>query len=221
MDALEREWDVVCRSRRSTRQMQALRETALEQFPNPAALVQFCNDPSHPIESDEVLAALARHVVTDTFAARALLQAVLPGLKAICGAYQHLGSGDDVASLVVAVAAERIRTYPFERRPERIAANVLADTRQQLWKQSRTAELPAEFQSRAADSVPSVMDELRDVVQEALDAGVINRIGARTIVQSRIFGYTLAEIAVMDNATPATVRQRRHRAERSLEAFVG
>ncbi|MFV0406570.1 MAG: RNA polymerase sigma factor [Propioniciclava sp.] len=70
-----------------------------------------------------MLALLRRQRAGDTLAGRTVLQAMLP--KAV-----RLAIRDPEASLsdVIALMWERISTYPLERRPQRIAANLALDT---------------------------------------------------------------------------------------------
>ena len=47
-----------------------------------------------------------------------------------CGAW----SVEETAAVVVAAMWERVRTYPVERRPKKVAANLALDTRQRVWR---------------------------------------------------------------------------------------
>jgi hypothetical protein len=68
-------------------------------------------------------------------AARALLQALVPGLHRLA---RTVGGGsDEAAAELVALAWARIVTYPFERRPGRVAANVLLDVRKTYLREHR------------------------------------------------------------------------------------
>src|SRR6266516_1110925 len=96
-----------------------------------------------PARSDQVLAALVwlaggtsgpgGH---DPLAARTVLQMLLPGAKALARRLSWLGDAQERAAAVTATLYEQIRRYPIERRPARIAANLLADTHQRLIRRS-------------------------------------------------------------------------------------
>jgi len=78
---------------------------------------------------DQVLAAIVRHATTDQLAARIVLQRVFPPMLAIGrrrGKPRNVGF-DYAFSLVLSHAWEVIRTYPIERRPNKIAANIVRD----------------------------------------------------------------------------------------------
>ena len=80
-------------------------------------------------EADQVLAAIVRRAATDQLAARIVLQRVFPPMLAIAkrrGKIRSLGF-DYAFSLVLSHAWEVIRTYPIERRPRKIAANIVRD----------------------------------------------------------------------------------------------
>ena len=73
-----------------------------------------------------------RQARADPLAARLVLQALLPGLKALAGRLLlEADERDEVWSALLAHCWERIRSYPLERRPARIAANTLLDTLQE------------------------------------------------------------------------------------------
>ncbi len=63
-----------------------------------------------------------------------VLQALMPGLKMLMATYRWSASPEDVATAVIEAAFERIRHYPCQRRPARVAANLLHDTREPLWR---------------------------------------------------------------------------------------
>ncbi|MBM3657139.1 MAG: hypothetical protein FJW93_02560 [Actinobacteria bacterium] len=80
-------------------------------------------------EADQVLATIVRRAATDQLAARIVLQRVFPPMLAIAkrrGKIRSLGF-DYAFSLVLSHAWEVIRTYPIERRPRKIAANIVRD----------------------------------------------------------------------------------------------
>ncbi|HEX9344186.1 MAG TPA: hypothetical protein VF995_11300, partial [Actinomycetota bacterium] len=103
-------------------------------------LLQITERRDDPAASDQILAALAQLTRgnpddDDThapLAARTLLQTLLPGAKALARRLTWLGDPPERAAAVTATLYEQIRSYPIQRRPARIAANLLADTHQRL-----------------------------------------------------------------------------------------
>jgi hypothetical protein len=88
---------------------------------------------AHPADADRVLLALvARAVEGDQLAARALLQLLLPGTRALARRWWALGEPDERAAAAVTAVYHRICRYPLARRPGRVAANVLLDAAQEL-----------------------------------------------------------------------------------------
>lgn len=79
--------------------------------------------------ADQVLAGIVRRAGHDPLAARIVLQRVLPPIVAIARRRGKLRSiGFDVAlGLALSHAWEIIRAYPIERRPAKIAANIVRD----------------------------------------------------------------------------------------------
>lgn len=79
--------------------------------------------------ADQVLASIVRRAASDPLAARIVLQRVLPPIVAIARRRGKLRTfGFDAAlGLTLSHAWEVIRTYPIERRPAKIAANIVRD----------------------------------------------------------------------------------------------
>jgi hypothetical protein len=88
-------------------------------------------------EADAVLLPLVRVAAEDPLAGRVVLQLLLPGVVRLAGRIRWL-FGEDAGPAAVAATWERIRTYPVDRRPCAVAANVLLDARKALWR-CRTA----------------------------------------------------------------------------------
>ena len=79
--------------------------------------------------ADRVLGHIVQRAATDQLAARIVLQRVLPPMLAIGrrrGRTHNVGF-DYAFSLVLSHAWEIIRTYPIDRRPKKIAANIVRD----------------------------------------------------------------------------------------------
>jgi len=79
--------------------------------------------------ADQVLAKIVRRAANDPLAARIALQRVLPPIVAIArrrGKLRTIGF-DAALGLALSHAWEIIRSYPIERRPAKIAANIVRD----------------------------------------------------------------------------------------------
>ena len=150
LDRLDREWQALVSGGLPARlRVWALEEPVLAAFASPSALIRFLHTGSAGPEKDAVLRALLARSRVDPLAARVVLQALRPGLKGL--AKRIFLDADDVEQLwqlLLASVWEQIRTYPLERRPRRIAANLLLDsmraTLNELARErGRRGELPA------------------------------------------------------------------------------
>lgn len=186
-----------------------------------------------PATSDQILAALASRASgssPDELAARTLLQMLLPGAKALARRMPWLGDRGERAAAVTACLYERIRTYPYQRRPARIAANLLADTRQRLLHTAaRTSArggrpLEVSLEGLAEQGVlpepsppqPSPAEELLALLVWAVGGGHLTRTQAQLIGQSRIAGTSCEELGASAGLGAHSMRRRRQRAERCL-----
>ena len=186
-------------------------------------LITFVQRRDQVIANDRVHAALVALAATDQLAARTMLCAIQPGLVAIAMQYRTAGDcQDDIASAVVGAAIERIRTYPIRRRPAKIAANVLLDTRQivtrALFRPHVEQVVVPDWSAVFAVPVPErdAPTELRLLLDEALRRGQIAGDELRLIVLTRLGGVTCDELAAREGGPVSRVYQRRHRAERAL-----
>lgn len=135
---LDREWEQIADSLPGRRAMRrwAKDEPVLAGVRSLRDLVDRVNERGHADRSDAILLVLIRHAATDDLAARTVLQAMMPAVKSITSKFSTCGawSAEETAAVVVAAMWERIRTYPIERRPRKVAANLTLDTRQRVWR---------------------------------------------------------------------------------------
>jgi hypothetical protein len=183
---------------------------------------------AHPADADRVLLALVRRAVAgDDLAARVLLQLLLPGTRALARRWWALGDADERAAAAVTAVYHRIRHYPIERRPGRIAANVLLDAAHELRRAvpkllatpSADPAAQAALLDRARTvhrSVEHPAVELTEVLADAVAAGIVGRDDAELIARSRIGGQRVADIAQHRGLRPRTLWDRRQRAEDAL-----
>jgi len=202
-------------------------DPALAGFPDLVEVVRFVQRCGTGPEGDAVLACLAARAPSDPLAARTLLHVVFYGLKRITSDLCTAASSpEEAASVVVVEAYQRIRTYPVERRPRSIAANILLDTRQgvsrSLCRRRVPEVLTADIAQHAnATAGPSAADELLDLIDEAVRTRKLRVDDARLIVLSRIADVSTADLAATRACTPQSLRRHRQRAEAALAVAVG
>lgn len=199
----------------------------LAEFVDLAHLVRFAQTPGQPAASDDALRCLGRRSQTDSVAARALLQCVLYALPQLATKFRPAvgGDGDEIAALVVATAYERIRTYPIDRRPRHIAANIVLDTRQIVSRtlcRPRVAEVLADDRALLSALVAPISAgaEVFDLVGRAVRAKRVDPDDARIIVLTRVYDVPVNELAAEYHCLPHSLRRRRLRAEAALAAAV-
>lgn len=187
-----------------------------------------------PADADRVLLALVTVVVSATaphprperdvarLAARVLLQLLLPGTRRLARKWWALGEPDEQDAAAVAAVYHRIRNYPLERRPGRVAANILMDASYDIRRTlprlisapvEDVASLPRRAQPEPAQN-PS--EELAEVLVDAVEDGAIKQSDAEIIARSRIADVTVEELAAERQRTPRTVWHHRHNAEAAL-----
>lgn len=221
-DLLDREWAHMVSDRLATKRLGPVR--ALAGNATTLAGIEHYVRNAGPADADQVLLALvtraARH--DDELAARVLLQLLLPGTRNLARRWWALGDDDERAAAAVGAVYQRIRTYPVERRPGRVAANILLDAAQQLRRAvPKTPTMPYDDPSVLAPAptaapAPHPAIELASVLSDAVGDGIISRRDAELIARSRITGERIADIATSSGLKPRTLWDRRQRAEETL-----
>jgi hypothetical protein len=202
----------------------AREDPPFHEFADLCDLVRFVQRSRNRANSDELLACLAARAQSDPYAARALFQVVFYGLIRIAADFRTATHSDEeIASVVIAAAYERIRTYPIDRRPRSIAANVLLDTRQAVSRsvcRPRVLEVPtADIEKLVVEaSETPASDELLGIIDEAVRTRRLRVADARLILLSRLADMPTIELAETHSCTPHSVRRRRLRAEAVLKA---
>ncbi|MBI2168815.1 MAG: hypothetical protein HYU28_04835 [Actinobacteria bacterium] len=227
LDRLDHEWETLARSPRMERALARWGAEAPElRFPTLTALVASVErrDAAGDV-TDRVLAGLARRAPHDRDAARVLLQLLLPGCKALLKRYQ-IGDRFERAAVIAAAAIDRIRTYPIERRPRKIAANVLLDVRHSLLATARDAERHVSLHRVGEMDLPAVGGVVAPAVEVvgllgwAVRSGHVDRESARLIALTRLAGVPMADLASEHGESEQTLRKRRLRAEGRLRALA-
>jgi hypothetical protein len=225
---LEAEWPALAAGPLGARlRIWSEQEPVLAGFATPQQLLRHLDSIRGRHEArDEILAALVRQARTDPFAARVVLQTLLPGLKKIAGRLLlEAGERDELWSTLLAHCWERIRSYPLERRPTRIAANTLLDALKQtargLQRQRRTRDrLGGEFPTDVVTDAPVDRDVER-LMQRIVAASVISWDEAELILRTRVDGADLRALAAEAGVTYHALKTRRLRAEKRLLLFLG
>lgn len=171
-----------------------------------------------PSRADQVLRALVERAPTDAPAARVVLQALIPGLVRIASWYAD-DDPESVASDVVAIAWERICTYPSHRCGA-VAPNLLLDIRKQVRvDREPLTVVSAPAPARSAEDVAlegMVFDELRDLERSTMgDEDCFD-----LIVASRVMGHTLVDLAEARGERPHNLLMRRRRGERRMRGYL-
>jgi DNA-directed RNA polymerase specialized sigma24 family protein len=200
--------------------------SVLARFRQPRDVLRFMRCRPSSAEEDAVLGALLAQAASDPLAGRLVLLAVLPGLKNV--ARRSLMSAEEreeLWSALLACAWEQIRSYPLERRPRRIAANLLLDTMRSALATMREGRPPtvplAPEQLLAATAPPSVERDVETLLHRAVDAGAISPREAELVLCTRFDGIPLAHVADAHGEPYNRVKVRRQRAERRLLVWLG
>lgn len=222
---LDREW--ISLVRRPSTATELADACALAGVARPDGLVPAMRRAA-PESADLVMARLARqaHEGSD-LAARTVLQLLLPGTCRLAARWWALGSAEERAAAAVAAVYARIRRYPLERRPRKIAANILLDANQDLAglarravadRQSVTPLEPRLLRGRLDEPHQAPGEELRDVIADAVAAGRVPQQWAALIVATHIEGHDLPSIARRTGTPVRTLQWRRRTAEAALIA---
>jgi DNA-directed RNA polymerase specialized sigma24 family protein len=229
VDILESDWRQALRSPLLRARFGVWRdaEPALSRFVDAAALVRFMRAPEARAEKDAVLCALLRWARLEPIGARVVLEAIRPGLLNLSARIMRdAREREELWSVMFAAVWEGIRRYPLERRPRRVAANLLLDTlhltldelgRESAWRTVALGNLDSDRRP-APEEVDGDVDGL---LGDAVRACAISPDEAEVILSSRIDGVDLADLARSAGVSYNTMKLRRQRAERRLLLFLG
>jgi len=222
---LDHEWGHLLTGRRLDRALARWHtvEEPLSGFGRIRDLLDLLEDQAaDPERQSEVLLALLRLAPSDELAARLVLQRFIPPLKSIAGWKQPLRQ-TDWAAMVVSAAHEVIVTYPVERRPRRVAANIVWDVRKRMYtaltEQRRwMQELSVGEPDEDALVVPDIAEryEAADLLEWAASRCRVPREIAQLIVLTRSVGFQIEELAEHRSVPSARLRQRRWRCEQRI-----
>lgn len=229
-DALDRHWTAFTHSREATDALARWHHDRHLRASDLNTLVQgiWAADKA---DAEAGCAALARLAPTDPAAARVLLQVLRPGLRTLGRRLALGGSFDHVDQELLALAWERIRTYPIDRRPAKIAADILLDVRKAyvggiLGPEYRTVPIE-EVPPGRQPAAPSVEHEAIDAhlpslhrahrrLTAAIGRGTITPRTAAVVWRTRVEQHDDAAVADELGVEVRTLQRRRQRAERRL-----
>lgn len=186
--------------------------------------------------ADQLLAALVGVGRDDMVAARIVLQRVLPGLvnAAVRRTPQHRDDRQRLFDDLVANAWLVIRAFPLERRPAKIAVNVLRDaeylTCVRAARLRSATERPMAVRPDSRYLVPCGLDGAPDghaasatELTEVLGLGAASGLPRRDVVMlaaATLGGWSSDEVAQRFAVTTRTVRNRRVRTTAALAALT-
>ena len=214
LQALDREWSELATSPGAKRAL--IRWRVHEDLAEFYDLNEVLTARRDPVRSGPILKALALLSPIDELAARTLLQALVPGLVVLA---TRSGNDDDRAiDEMIALAWERIRTYPC-RRNGSVAGNILLDVRKR-YRSHRRIEAPDSLTllGDPVDEQTSPEDQvlgrlLIEQLAAAQQGGMMSGTVLATILRTRLGGEHLTDLAAEQDITPQLLCHRRWRAE--------
>jgi hypothetical protein len=225
---LDNEWKAVVRSPASRERLRQWSNDKPEiaRFSDLDELARFARSAPSRDERDAILLFLASRAPDDSLACRTVLQCVLFLLIPIAVSFRTTADSDDeIDAIVVATAFERILTYPVQRRPRSVAANIVLDTRQRVSRaqcRPRVCEVPTSDIARLPAGEPAIpsFEYSVGLLGEAVRQGRLTAFDARVIVLTRLCGVDIKEVAESCGYQPHSLRRRRLRAEAILARAV-
>lgn len=220
LNQLNDEWRRMCRSQTTLRAVQGWNLTTdpVSSLDDVLTLAGFRGSKIDDA-ADRVLLQLVHRASSDQLAARIVLQRVLPPLVSVAQrrGKQTQGGFDEALATLLSHGWEVIRTYPVERRPAKVAANITRDA--EYFGFVRRNRQVAEMQSFDPDSIPAAphyynsSEQLDDLLEHARRC----RVSARSIEVLRVLGtHSLAELAQQQGLSPRAARRRRQEALNEL-----
>lgn len=230
-DALDRSWTILARSPEATAaldRLQAHPDLTADDLDDLVTRVWAASKPN----ADRVHAALAELAHADTTAARVLLQMLRPGLRSLGRRQAFGGSFDEVDQDVIALAWEQIRTYPIDRRPSAIAANILLDVRKRYVRVVLEGsdllsldEVPdgrlrqaSSAEDEAIDGEGPSLQRAHALLATAVHRGTITAASATVVWRTRVQQDDDVDVTADLGVGVRTLQRRRQRAERLLAA---
>lgn len=178
-------------------------------------------------EADHVFWLLVREAAHDELAARVALHRVLPAVMAVAKRRGRIHPQGPYAAMgeLLTTAWEVIRTYPCERRPRKVAANIVRDIEYFTYVRSarlkRVTEVCVESDhgfGAAPEQQPTSAEELDDVLRDAALAGLEPEY--LSLLRRYAAGESTQTIAASLGMSPRTLRNRRRAALDAVRRLV-
>lgn len=186
------------------------------------------HDPGMEARYDAYLLHLLVLARTDELAGRIVLQRILPALSGI--ARRHTARGlalHDLLDDLVANAWTVIRTYPVDRRPRRVVANLVRDVGFQTivrpTRRSSSTEVATSHDRMGETEVlvePSPLAELVDLLREARRLEILSEADLELICQLVTLGRP-EHLAAVRQVSARTVRNHRDAIVHRLRHLAG
>ena len=206
---------------------EALQRTSdpLAHFADPAALLDTLHTGgSGPDEKNRLLVALVGVAQSDGETAECaltlMLLALWPGLDAVRrrSIWRRIGTGDEVASEILARASEAIRGLDLKR-VNWIAATILRNIERDLIRTRQREDRHQSLRSEAdPDEIPSDGEAPANASAALLHRDLVRILGrdADLVIRVAIDGFSQAEVASELGLSEAATRKRYQRATRRL-----
>lgn len=181
------------------------------------------------VEAREALMAdLLRRGPDDPVARRVLLAALGPGLRRLVRRAATFWDTEEAESIVIAAAIDRFANRDITM-PTRVSAGVLGSVWTTVWNRRVRERWEEDYWGGRADAEAidrlevrpdeATLNQLLQLVDEAVRRGAVPERGARLMVLHWIHGYTNSELAELHGLRPCTVRKHRRDAEQRLAEF--
>lgn len=229
---LEAEWVREARTRpaRDACARWANENNVLEGLASPEEVVRVCQARGDGQRSNAVLGAVLGRAGEDVWAARTVLQAVLPGLAGlsrralpVVGPHRCWQGVDELDQQVVSTACECIATLS-PAQPQWPAQAIISQTWRRLRtamradqrRRSRTDYMLVDLNEPLAASSLTPAEELADVLAEAIESGVLEEVDGWLVFASRAEDRDMRLLAAELDRHPRWAWRRRARAEGAL-----
>jgi hypothetical protein len=218
---LDREWDLLRSRDRVVTRARSWRVTDRPFADLDELLALAGHRTARTVEANAVLGRLVDVGRVDELASRVVLQRLLPGLLAIVRRRRPDGEFEEL----IGAAWLAIRSYRTDRRPERIAANLVRDSAYAAFTAPRRRRSASEvaidprlFDETPADDSVGACEELAMLLAAARGAGVPSE--DLDIVRHLVRTGSPSAVAAECKVTTRTVRNRRDRAAARLREFA-
>ena len=205
----------------------ALRRSSelLAHFADPTALLDTLHVGGRaPDEKNQLLVALVRVAQSDgetaDCALTLMLLALWPGLDAVRrrSIWRRIGTGDEIASEILARASEAIRGLDLQR-VNWIAATILRNIERDLIRTRQREDRHQSLRSQTdPDEIPTDGQASANASSALLDRDLVRIVGtdADLVIRVAVDGFSQAEVASELGLSEAATRKRYQRATRRL-----